>query len=704
MTTGRMTYEEMEARLYEAEGILGALRHHEVDAIVGDSNVALVRLREVEEALHRAREELEERVAERTSELAKVNRQLREIVEEQSHMRQRIEEAQRRLLKAQQIAHLGNWEWNPGSGELWWSDETWRLFGIEPGGMELNYEAFLMLVHPEDRDHVRSLVGDMIEHKRSFSTEFRIVRPDGQERFIHTETEVAVDGEGNVVRLMGVAQDVTERKQTRQQLEQYTCQLREQAELLDLAHDMIFVHDMEGKIVFWNRGAEQGYGWTREEALGRLSYQLLQTEYSEPLIRITAQIIRDGWWEGELTHTTRNGTKVTVATRWALRRESGGRPVAILQIDNDVSRRKQAEQEMAEARRFAESIVDTIRESLVVLDSQLRVISANRSFYDTFGMAPGQIEGQFFPTLSGGRWDVPGLRDRFQEVLTQGRNFEDFEMECDLAEGGPKTLVLGARPVREPIRETGMILLVIQDTTIRKQQEREIQADKRQLASLTEELMLIEERQRRQIAQSLHDPVGESLTLIRQELDALRRDCPAGMQDPLRQMGERLSQAIEWTRSLSLELSPSTLYTHGFQAAIRELAEQFTDCEGFVCRVHAAEEPIPVIEQVRTMLYRAVRELLVNVARHARAENVDITVDRDERCIRVSVEDDGNGFDPSIVNSGRSGGNLGIYSIRERLTRVGGEVIIDSVEGRGTRVILIAPLDTGYESDQGAES
>ena len=408
-------------------------------------------------------------MVERTSELAKVNRQLREVIEEQSRMRQKLEEAQGRLLKAQQIVHLGNWEWNPAGGELWWSDETWRLFGIEPGGMELNYEAFLMLVHPEDRDQVRGLMGDMIEHKRSFSTEFRIVRPDGQERFIHTETEVAADSEGNVVRLMGIAQDVTERKQTRQQLEQYTCQLREQAELLDLAHDMIFVHDMEGRIVFWNRGAEQGYGWTREEALGQLSHQLLQTEYSEPLIRITAQIIRDGWWEGELTHTTRDGRKLTVATRWALRRESGGRPIAILEIDNDITRRKQAEQEMAEARRFAESIVDTIQESLVVLDSQLRVISANRSFRDTFGMAPGQIEGQFFPTLNGGRWDLPGLRSRFQEVLTQGRSFEDFEMECDFAEGGPRTLVLGARPVREPIHEAGMILLVIQDVTIRKQ-------------------------------------------------------------------------------------------------------------------------------------------------------------------------------------------------------------------------------------------
>jgi PAS domain S-box-containing protein len=577
----------MEARLYEAEGVIGALRNQEVDAIIGDKRVAMVRLKEVEEAVQQARAQLEQRVVERTADLAEANRQLQAIVEEQRQTQRELEETQRRLLKAQQIARLGN------------------------------------------------------------------------------------------------------------------CQLREQAELLDLAHDMIFVHDMEGRIIFWNRGAERCYGWKKEEALGQLSYRLLQTEYCEPLIRITARIIRDGWWEGELTHTTRDGGKVTVATRWALRRGPDARPTAILEIDNDITQRKCAEREMAEARRFAESIVDTIRESLVVLDSQLRVISANRSFHEMFGTTHEQVEGRFFLALHDGAWDIPDLRDRFREVLSRGAGFEDLEVDCELASGS-RTLVLGARPVREQVAEAGLILLVIQDITVCRRQEREIRTDKQQLASLTEELMLIEERQRRQIAQTLHDSVGESLTQVEQELTALHQESPAAMQDSLRQVCERVSRAVEWTRNLAIELSPSTLYAQGLVAAIQELAEQFGDCEGFVCRVHAPEEPIPVLSQVRTMLYRAVRELLVNVAKHAKARNVDIILDRDERSIRVSVEDDGNGFDPSALEAGRMSGNFGIHSVRERLTKVGGEFTMDSVEGRGTRVTLIAPLDLDYESDQGA--
>ncbi len=317
---------------------------------------------------------------------------------------------------------------------------------------------------------------------------------------------------------LGVTRDLTESRRAQEQLEQTACQLREQAELLDLAHDMIFVHDMEGRIIFWNRGAERCYGWKREEALGQLSHRLLHTEYCEPLIRITARIVRDGWWEGELTHTTRDGRKVTVATRWALRRGPDAQPIAILEIDNDITPRKQAEQEMAEARRLAESIVDTIRESLVVLDSQLRVISVNRSFREAFGMTDEQAEGRFFLTLHDGLWDRPDLRDRFQDVLTRGASFEGLEMEYDVP-GGHGTLTLSVRPVREQVAGAGLILLVIQDVTVFRRQEQEIRTDKQQLASLAEELMQVEERHRGQIAQTLRDSVGDYLTQIGQDLD-----------------------------------------------------------------------------------------------------------------------------------------------------------------------------------------
>jgi len=121
---------------------------------------------------------------------------------------------------------------------------------------------------------------------------------------------------------------------------------REQAQLLDLTHDTIFVSDMSDVITYWNRGAEELYGWTREEVLGKVTHQLLETIFPEPLQVITATLLRTGRWEGELVHTKRDGTQVTVASRWSLQRDEDGKPVATLETNNDVSAHRQSEESL----------------------------------------------------------------------------------------------------------------------------------------------------------------------------------------------------------------------------------------------------------------------------------------------------------------------------------------------------------------------
>ena len=104
-----------------------------------------------------------------------------------------------------------------------------------------------------------------------------------------------------------VLHDITQRKQVETRLQENARQLQQQAELLNLAHDSIVVNDMEGRVVFWNRGAEQTYGWTRDEAIGKISHDLLQTRFPSNLIEITAKLLSQGRWNGELTHTTKDG-------------------------------------------------------------------------------------------------------------------------------------------------------------------------------------------------------------------------------------------------------------------------------------------------------------------------------------------------------------------------------------------------------------
>jgi PAS domain S-box-containing protein len=150
------------------------------------------------------------------------------------------------------------------------------------------------------------------------------------------------DEQGRTVGSVHVARDITARKRAEEAL-------RRQAELLDLAHDGILVRDLENRIVFWNRGAEETYGWGREEALGKDCHLLLKTEFPRPLQEIEEELVATGRWEGELVHHTKDGRPLVVASRWALTRGEPEHPARILQICTDITARKQAEAELQRA-------------------------------------------------------------------------------------------------------------------------------------------------------------------------------------------------------------------------------------------------------------------------------------------------------------------------------------------------------------------
>ncbi|MPZ38295.1 MAG: PAS domain S-box protein [Rhizobiales bacterium] len=125
--------------------------------------------------------------------------------------------------------------------------------------------------------------------------------------------------------------------------------LRERARLLDLTHDTIFVRDMNDVISYWNRGAEELYGWRRDEAVGKVSHQLLKTVFPTSLKEIKEALLRGGRWEGELIHVKRDGTRVTVSSRWSLDHDEGGRPISIMETNNDITERNQAQQSLHRA-------------------------------------------------------------------------------------------------------------------------------------------------------------------------------------------------------------------------------------------------------------------------------------------------------------------------------------------------------------------
>ena len=150
------------------------------------------------------------------------------------------------------------------------------------------------------------------------------------------------DDDGTSLKWVGTSTDIEDLKRAEGVL-------REQAGLLDLSHDTVFVRDMNDVITYWNRGAETLYGWASDEAVGQVSHQLMETVFPAPLGAINEELLRTGRWEGELVHSKRDGARVAVASRWSLQRNELGRPTAILETNNDVTARKRAEAELRES-------------------------------------------------------------------------------------------------------------------------------------------------------------------------------------------------------------------------------------------------------------------------------------------------------------------------------------------------------------------
>ncbi len=177
-------------------------------------------LRAAKAALSGAHAELEKRVEERTAELVQANESLRTEINERQRVEQQFRERKAQLKEAQRIAHVGSWEWDIAADKVTWSDELYRIFGLRPREFRATYEAFLNYLHPDDREMVSNKVGVALRTHAFQSFDHRVVRPDGAVRFITSAGKVILDKGGAPVKVVGVAQDITERKLIEAEIEQ----------------------------------------------------------------------------------------------------------------------------------------------------------------------------------------------------------------------------------------------------------------------------------------------------------------------------------------------------------------------------------------------------------------------------------------------------------------------------------------------------
>ncbi|MFQ5646458.1 MAG: GAF domain-containing sensor histidine kinase [bacterium] len=216
----------------------------------------------------------------------------------------------------------------------------------------------------------------------------------------------------------------------------------------------------------------------------------------------------------------------------------------------------------------------------------------------------------------------------------------------------------------------------------------------KKLRSLASELLLSEERERREIAVGLHDQIGQNLALSRMKLGALQESAVScGLNKPFSEINQLLERVIQETRTLTFDLSPPILYELGLEPALEWLTEQTYEKHGITSRFEDDRQPKLLDDDVRILIFQAVRELLFNAVKYARANNIEVSTRKDASSIIVKVTDDGVGFETSnIITYMSKSRGFGLFSIKDRLDYLGGSLKIESKPGHGTEITLTASL------------
>lgn len=364
----------------------------------------------------------------------------------------------------------------------------------------------------------------------------------------------------------------------------------------------------------------------------------------------------------------------------------------------DITLRKQAEEALLESEaRFRTTFAGApIGISLVDLNG--RLLESNRVFQQMLGYSPEEIDHMAFCKLSHPE-DAPRCIKLFKEMITGKRDFYRMDYKRYLRkDGGVVWTRLQVSVVKNASGEPYFAIGMIEDITKQKRAEDEIRAYQERLRSLASELTLAEERERRRLAIQLHENIGQILAFARIKLGMLTAEAATSdLAADLNELRNQIDHTIQFTRSLTFELSPPTLYQLGFGDAVQWLASQFQENCGTEIEVQQEPHPTPLTDDARILLFLAVRELLVNVAKHAQARHAKVVIAKAEGWLRIQVEDDGVGFD---VAKSRAAG-FGLFSIRERLEHIGGHLRVKSKPGHGTMVALAIPL---IPEDKMAES
>jgi PAS domain S-box-containing protein len=358
----------------------------------------------------------------------------------------------------------------------------------------------------------------------------------------------------------------------------------------------------------------------------------------------------------------------------------------------DATRRKRTDETIQQQLRFLQTLVETIPSPLFYRDTRGRYLGCNQAYERMAGKTRDRIIGR---KVQHAWCDAFCALCRAKDAeLLANPGTQDYEHAVRLPDGRCRNMIIHKATFTDAGGRVAGIIGVMTDITDRKEAEARLRQREAQLRALAAEAAMAEQRERRRIAIRLHDNLAQTLARAKLEAETLRDTEPtaarAAALDGVRRL---LGQAVEEARAAILDLCPPALHELGLGPAIEDLLERVRAEHGIRAAFECAALSIPLSDDLRAALYGAVMELVQNAVKHARARRLKVRLARADDKVRITVEDDGAGFDPEAVHRrGNLKGGFGLFGIAERMRYLGGSAAIWSQPGRGTRITLEAPL------------
>jgi PAS domain S-box-containing protein len=370
----------------------------------------------------------------------------------------------------------------------------------------------------------------------------------------------------------------------------------------------------------------------------------------------------------------------------------------VVELSSAMEELKVAQEELISARAEAENqraryqdLFEFAPDGYLVTGPRGRIEEVNRAAAELLNVRPDFLLSKPF-SIYIHRDDRPQLSAALVRMRTTER--DEWTLRIAPRDSEIRIAQVTARAVRRWGGELEAVRWIIRDVTEQSRADKALRSSRERIRMMASQLALVEEQERRRIATEIHDHISQSLAVAKLRLGMLRESLAPEQLQAVDEVRGLLSQAIAESRSLTFELSPAILYELGLGAAIEWLIEQRSNF-GVQFEFQNESRDLHLRRDLAVTLFQAVRELLVNIVKHAQASQAVVRMSHTGHQLAIDVEDNGVGFDVTERLTRRPGDtSLGIFSVQERLDHLGGKTEIKSTPGKGTRVRLTAPLRT----------